>query len=297
MPAAAPGPHGRAGRRLRTSRQAARHLLPGGKRLSPLANTSGQCVRSPGRPPRKRPPPPQGCAAPARRQLHTQRPAAAAVAFNAPPRLAPAVTARSFPKPRVHPPPGRGEGRGEEGAPGEGGRQQPRPEARAARLGFPPGSAHLQLRSEQGEGRESGDQGRACPRDRPRGQSLTGQGRDGTGRDGQGRQAQGRESLRSPTQPRQPLTSALALALAKAHLKPSLGQAPAPHYRPALAPPGEGSLRWLCPDTARLQLQGGLRPHTARHRSGEAQATLLLVPPWLPRPAREEPVHSNKTGT
>ena len=121
--------------------------------------------------------------------------------------------------------------------------------------------------------------------------------RAGTGRDGQGRQAQGRESLRSPTQPRQPLTSALALALAKAHLKPSLGQAPAPHYRPALAPPGEGSLRWLCPDTARLQLQGGLRPHTARHRSGEAQATLLLVPPWLPRPAREEPVHSNKTGT
>lgn len=114
VPAAAPAPHGRAGRRLRTSRQAARHLLPGGKRLSPLANTSGQCVRSPGRPPRKRPPPPQGCAAPARRQLHTQRPAAAAVAFNAPPRLAPAVTARSFPKPRVHPPPGRGEGRGGE---------------------------------------------------------------------------------------------------------------------------------------------------------------------------------------
>ena len=86
-----------------------------------------------------------------------------------------------------------GEGRGEEGAPGEGGRQQPRPEARAARLGFPPGSAHLQLRWEQGEGRESGDQGRACPGDRPRGQSLTGQGRDGQGRDGTGRDGTGRD--------------------------------------------------------------------------------------------------------
>ena len=109
-----------------------------------------------------------------------------------------------------------------------------------------------------------------CIRDRPQGPAPGAKpDRDGQGRAGKASPAQGRESLRSPTQPRQPLTSALALALAKAHLKPSLGQAPAPHYRPALAPPGEGSLRWLCPDTARLQLQGGLRPEAAHSSAQE----------------------------
>ena len=115
-----------------------------------------------------------------------------------------------------------GEGRGEEGAPGEGGRQQPRPEARAARLGFPPGSAHLQLRWEQGEGRESGDQGRACPGDRPRGQSLTGQGRDGQGRAGKASPVQG-----IPAQPHPAPTAP--------HLSPGPGQTP-PEAKPGASP-------------------------------------------------------------
>ena len=125
-----------------------------------------------------------------------------------------------------------GEGRGEEGAPGEGGRQQPRPEARAARLGFPPGSAHLQLRWEQGEGRESGDQGRACPGDRPRGQSLTGQGRDGQGRDGTGRDGTGRAGKASPVQgiPAQPHPAPTA-----PHLSPGPGQTP-PEAKPGASP-------------------------------------------------------------
>ena len=190
MPAAAPGPPGRAGRRLRTSRQAARHLLPGGKRLSPLANTSGQCVRSPGRPPRKRPPPPQGCAAPARRQLHTQRPAAAAVAFNAPPRLAPAVTARSFPKPRVHPPPGRGEGRG--GSPG--GRGAPAAPARGE--SSPAGLPTRQRPSAAPVGAGRGERKRRPRQSLPQGPApgakpdRAGQGRDGKASPGQGVPAQ-----------------------------------------------------------------------------------------------------------
>ena len=188
VPAAAPAPHGRAGHRLRTSRQAARHLLPGGKRLSPLANTSGQCLRSPGRPPRKRPPP-QGCAAPARRQLHTQRPAAAAVAFNAPPPLAPAVTARSFPKPRVRPPPGRGEGRAGEGRGGSpGGRGAAAAPARGE--SSPAGLPTRQRPSAAPVGAGRGERKRRPRQSLPQGPApgakpdRAGQGRDGTGREG-----------------------------------------------------------------------------------------------------------------
>ena len=229
MPAAAPAPHGRAGHRLRTSRQAARHLLPGGKRLSPLANTSGQCLRSPGRPPRKRPPP-QGCAAPARRQLHTQRPAAAAVAFNAPPPLAPAVTARSFPKPRVRPPPGRGEGRGGERRDGRGGSPGGRGAAAAPARGesSPAGLPTRQRPSAAPVGAGRGERKRRPRQSLPQGPApgakphRARQGRAGTGRAGKASAVQG-----IPAQPHPAPTAP--------HLSPGPGQTP-PEAKPGASP-------------------------------------------------------------